>query len=227
MSTVALDRTDPGGHRRRPHAPRLGRLVAVELRKMLDTRAGFWLQIATVALAALVVIARLASGDAADHTFASVLGDGLLPAAVLLPVAGILLVTSEWSQRTGMITFALVPVRSRVLGAKLVASLVLAVAMLARQRRHRRRGRARRLAGRRRHLVRRRDPDRPVGGLPDGRDGHRRRVRHGPARLGPRHRRALRAADRVDGGGLAVLPDRRRPVAGHAPRPRARCTRRS
>ena len=39
--------------------------------------------------------------------------------------------TSEWSQRTGLITFALVPVRSRVLGAKLVASLVLAVAMLA------------------------------------------------------------------------------------------------
>jgi hypothetical protein len=52
------------------------------------------------------------------------------PAAVLLPVVGILLVTSEWSQRTGMITFTLVPVRSRVLGAKLFASLVLSVATL-------------------------------------------------------------------------------------------------
>ena len=70
-------------------------------------------------------------GDAADHTFQSVLDAGLQPAAVLLPVLGILLVTSEWSQRTGMITFALVPVRSRVLGAKLIASLLLAVAMLA------------------------------------------------------------------------------------------------
>ena len=60
----------------------------------------------------------------------SVLDVGLQPAAVLLPVVGILLVTSEWSQRTGLITFALVPVRSRVLGAKLIASLVLAVAML-------------------------------------------------------------------------------------------------
>nr|MBA3348221.1 ABC transporter permease [Actinomycetota bacterium] len=57
--------------------------------------------------------------------FVALLDAGLLPAAVLLPVAGILLVTSEWSQRTGMITFALVPVRSRVLGAKLLASLVL------------------------------------------------------------------------------------------------------
>ena len=110
--------------------PGLGRLVAVELRKIVDTRAGFWLQVATVALTALVVILRLAVGDAADHTFASVLTVGALPAAVLLPVAGILLVTSEWSQRTGMITFSLVPVRSRILGAKLIASLVLAMTTL-------------------------------------------------------------------------------------------------
>jgi hypothetical protein len=31
------------------------------------------------------------------------------PASNLLPVAGNLLVTQEWSQRTGLITFALVP----------------------------------------------------------------------------------------------------------------------
>jgi hypothetical protein len=131
MSTTTLAAPIPvdiaGVHAR----PGVGRLVAVELRKILDTRAGFWMQVATVAITALVVIVRLFVGDAADHTFASVLTVGLKPAAVLLPVAGILLVTSEWSQRTGMITFALVPVRSRVLGAKLIASLVLAVAMLA------------------------------------------------------------------------------------------------
>jgi ABC-type transport system involved in multi-copper enzyme maturation permease subunit len=131
MSTVALTAPIPadtaGVHTR----PGLGRLVAVELRKIIDTRAGFWMQAATVALTAIVVFARLAVGGAADHTFASVLDVGVFPAAVLLPVAGILLVTSEWSQRTGMITFALVPVRSRVLSAKLIASLVLAVAMLA------------------------------------------------------------------------------------------------
>ena len=111
--------------------PALGRLVAVELRKMVNTRAGFWMQVATVALTVLVVVVRSVVGDAADHTFASVLDAGVFPAAVLLPVAGILLVTSEWSQRTGMITFALVPVRSRVLGAKLIASLALAIGMLA------------------------------------------------------------------------------------------------
>jgi ABC-2 type transport system permease protein len=131
MSTTTLTapiRVDIAGVHTRPG---LGRLVAVELRKILDTRAGFWLQAATIAITALVVIVRLGTGDAADHTFASVLDVGVEPAAVLLPIAGILLITSEWSQRTGMITFALVPMRSRVIGAKLVASLVLAVAMLA------------------------------------------------------------------------------------------------
>jgi ABC-type transport system involved in multi-copper enzyme maturation permease subunit len=131
MSTTTLAppiRVDTAGVHARPG---LGRLVAVELRKMVNTRAGFWLQFATVALTALVVIVRSVVGDAADHTFAAVLDVGIKPAAVLLPIAGILLVTSEWSQRTGMITFALVPVRSRVIAAKLVASLVLAVALLA------------------------------------------------------------------------------------------------
>jgi len=116
----------PGVHAR----PGLARLVAVELRKMVDTRAGLWLQITMVALTAAVVIARRVFGEGGDHTFAGVLDVGLQPAAVLLPVIGILLVTSEWSQRTGMITFALVPVRSRVLGAKLIASIVLSLATL-------------------------------------------------------------------------------------------------
>ncbi|MEJ7787146.1 MAG: hypothetical protein WKF96_20275 [Solirubrobacteraceae bacterium] len=91
----------------------------------------FWLQVATVALTVAVVVASVVTGDAGDRTFVALLDVGLLPAAVLLPVAGILLVTSEWSQRTGMITFALVPVRSRVLTAKVLASLVLALVMLA------------------------------------------------------------------------------------------------
>jgi hypothetical protein len=131
MSTATLTapiRVDTASVHARPG---LGRLVAVELRKMVNTRAGFWLQIATVAITVLAVTVRSVVGAAADHTFASVLQVGVFPAAVLLPVVGILLVTSEWSQRTGMITFALVPVRSRVLGAKLIASLALSVATLA------------------------------------------------------------------------------------------------
>ena len=59
--------TTAGVHAR----PGLGRLVAVELRKMLNTRAGFWLQVATVAITVVAVIARSVTGEAADHTFAS------------------------------------------------------------------------------------------------------------------------------------------------------------
>ena len=43
----------------------------------------------------------------------------------------ILSVTSEWSQRTALVTFSLVPDRRRVLAAKLVAVVVLAVAVMA------------------------------------------------------------------------------------------------
>lgn len=130
MSTAALvtpSRVNAAGVHARPG---LGRLVAVELRKLLDTRAGLWLQVAIVALTVVVVAVRLLVGYAANHTFQAALDAGLQPAALLLPVLGILLVTSEWSQHTGLITFTLVPVRSRVLGAKLIASLLLAVAML-------------------------------------------------------------------------------------------------
>jgi ABC-2 type transport system permease protein len=98
---------------------------------MVDTRAGFWLQVAIVALTLVVVVVRSIAGDASDHTFVSILDVALGPAAFLLPVAGILLVTSEWSQRTGMITFALVPLRSRVIGAKLLATVAVAVTTLA------------------------------------------------------------------------------------------------
>jgi ABC-2 type transport system permease protein len=130
MSTTALPRVIRSDRAGVSARPRLGRLVAVELRKMVDTRAGFWLQVAMVALTVVAVAVRTVVGEAPGHTFASVLDVAIQPAAVLLPFVGVLLVTSEWSQRTGMVTFALVPVRSRVLGAKLVASLVLALVML-------------------------------------------------------------------------------------------------
>ena len=45
----------------------------------------------------------------------------------LLPFLAIMLVTSEWSQRTALVTFALEPRRSRVIWAKLVAALLLTV----------------------------------------------------------------------------------------------------
>jgi ABC-2 type transport system permease protein len=116
--------------------PRLRRLVLVELRKSTDTRAGRWLLglIAVVATAAVVL--ALVLSDAKDQTFGDFVFAAQLPMALLLPVLGILSMTSEWSQRTALTTFALVPDRPRVLVAKLaglasLASLLVAASVLA------------------------------------------------------------------------------------------------
>jgi ABC-2 type transport system permease protein len=125
MSAIALSL--PAADRR----PGLGRLTAVELRKMVDTRAGFWLSAGVVAATALVVLISMLTGPAGSHDLERTLKFALQPAAFLLPVTGILLVTGEFSQRTAMATFALVPSRSRVLWAKLGAALVVSVAAVA------------------------------------------------------------------------------------------------
>ena len=106
--------------------PGLGRLTLVELRKMTDTRAGFWLLLSTALLTVAVAVIAGFALSAEDATLVNYFAISLLPASVLLPVVGILLVTSEWSQRTAMITFALVPHRGRVLVAKLLAGTGLA-----------------------------------------------------------------------------------------------------
>lgn len=110
--------------------PGLARLTKVELRKMTDTRAGFWLLFTTAALVLVAVVIIALAGDAADHTFDQMLAVALAPPSILLPIVGILLVTSEWTQRTSLITFALVPQRERVLAAKLLAGVVLALLSL-------------------------------------------------------------------------------------------------
>lgn len=105
--------------------PSLARLTRVELRKMVDTRSGFWLQLSVLALIVLVVVITLIAGHEDNWTFRNILGNALVPAGILLPVVGILLVSSEWSQRTALVSFALVPERPRLIAAKLLAGVVL------------------------------------------------------------------------------------------------------
>ena len=112
------------------------RLVKVELRKMTDTRAGRWLLIAIAVITVLIVGLLAFVGDSTDHTFENFLGATATPQGFLLPVLGVLLVTSEWGQRATLTTFTLVPHRSRVLIAKIVAAVLfglaaIVVAMLA------------------------------------------------------------------------------------------------
>ena len=119
--------TSPAGGLARDRPPSLQRLARVELRKMTDTRSGFWLLLATLALAVTVAIVSAVAGHQRDHTFHQVLSSTLQALDVLLPIVGILLVTSEFSQRTTLITFVLVPQRLRVLVAKLLAGILLAL----------------------------------------------------------------------------------------------------
>jgi ABC-type transport system involved in multi-copper enzyme maturation permease subunit len=106
-----------------PRVP-MHRLLAVEVRKLVDTRAGFWLVTLIVAANLLVTAALLVFADDEVLTFESFVGFATAPAGFLLPVLAILLVTSEWSQRSALITFGLEPRRGRVVVAKLLTGLV-------------------------------------------------------------------------------------------------------
>jgi ABC-2 type transport system permease protein len=125
MSTQTLD-ARPRAVPAPVSAPSLSRLTRVELRKSCDTRAGRWLLI-TIGLAVVAVVAFVLLLGDTPTSLSGHLALAQPPTAVLLPVLGILLVTSEWSQRTAMTTFALVPRRSRVLTAKVLAASVLAL----------------------------------------------------------------------------------------------------
>lgn len=122
MSTATVEKIDTG----RPGVP-LGRLIKVELRKMFDTRSGFWLMASIAILAAVATIAVIvfAPDDVISYgSFGTAVG---VPMAILLPIVAILSVTGEWSQRTGLITFTLVPHRGQVILAKLIASVLVGV----------------------------------------------------------------------------------------------------
>lgn len=112
-----------------PQTP-MTRLAKVEIRKALDTRAGRWLVIAILAL--VVVVEVIYSFAAPDDSKG--LQDYLqIPGAIFgyfLPIIIIMLTTSESSQRNGLVTFTLEPRRSRVVLAKFLAGIALAVGVM-------------------------------------------------------------------------------------------------
>lgn len=124
MTTITLDpvRKELGHAHRVP----LSRVVGVELRKMFDTRAGFWLMASIVIFALVSTVATIAFAPESTtfYTFSEAIG---FPMTVILPIIAILAITGEWSQRTGLTTFTLVPHRMRVILAKVIASLIVGV----------------------------------------------------------------------------------------------------
>jgi ABC-2 type transport system permease protein len=108
-----------------------GRLVRTELRKLSDTRASRWLLAAIVAITPVVIAVMLFVVAPKDLTYNKLVDFASTPQKILLPALGILAMTSEWSQRTGLVTFTLVPRRRRVLLAKFVATLALGLVVSA------------------------------------------------------------------------------------------------
>ena len=106
---------------------RFSSLIRVEVRKMLTTRSG----LAVLGAALFIVLAGItwelfntATRPPSWHEYAGLMtGAGLAIAMI-----GLLGMTAEWTQRTALTTFTLSPRRGRVLGAKFLASIGLALA---------------------------------------------------------------------------------------------------
>ncbi len=108
----------------------LTRLVKVEMRKALDTRAGRWLVIGILGLVVVIEVIYAFVANDGDKDLQDFIQ---IPGAVLgyfLPIVVIMLVTSESSQRNGLVTFTLEPRRSRIVVAKFLAGIVLALGVM-------------------------------------------------------------------------------------------------
>ncbi|MBA2954842.1 ABC transporter permease subunit [Nocardioides sp. MAH-18] len=123
MTAVAVETEVGRTTRPTPARIPMSRIIGVELRKSFDTRSGFWLLASVGILAVLATAATIlfAPDDAITYdSFGAAIG---IPMAIILPMIAILSVTSEWSQRTGLTSFTLVPHRGRIIRAKLTVAL--------------------------------------------------------------------------------------------------------
>jgi ABC-type transport system involved in multi-copper enzyme maturation permease subunit len=125
MTAIAADNVRPPLAPPR-HIP-LMRVTQVELRKMFDTRSGFWL-IASIAITAVLATASVILFAPSDQlTYSTYVAAIRFPMAVILPMIAILAVTGEWTQRSGLTTFTLIPHRYRVIAAKAIASVTVGI----------------------------------------------------------------------------------------------------
>ncbi len=128
MTTLTTDRpaVAPRTRRALPAIP-MTRVISVELRKMFDTRSGFWLMASIGILAVVATGATILFAPDSEQTYESFAAAIGFPMAVVLPMVAILSVTSEWSQRSGLTTFTLVPSRGTVIAAKAVCAVGVGV----------------------------------------------------------------------------------------------------
>lgn len=104
-----------------------GNLVRAEARKATDTRAARWLLGVTALLTLAAEAVPIAFPHAVTQNQASFLTWAALGLTRLLPIALILAMTAEWSERSALTTFTLEARRGRVLAAKVAAGLGIGV----------------------------------------------------------------------------------------------------
>lgn len=94
------------------------RLARVEAEKAVDTRAARWLLAATLALIVAATALPLGFPGEIEQTASGYVEAMSFAVLLLAPIVAILLVTTEWTRGTVLITFTQEPRRLRVLAAK-------------------------------------------------------------------------------------------------------------
>ena len=130
-TTISPDTIEAAPARRSAQPIPTTSLVKVELRKMFNTRSGFWMLVSIGVLSVIATGAVLTFAPDSAVTYGNIAKAIGFPMSVILPMIAILGVTSEWSQRSGLTTFTLVPSRGRVIRAKASATFVVGVASMA------------------------------------------------------------------------------------------------
>lgn len=106
---------------------RFQRLLRVEWRKSIDTRAARWLLTAIALFTAGAAMIPLFLPQEMQQGWPSYLAMTALVLALLLPLVSIMTLTSEWGQRSVLVTFTQEPRRHRVVAAKVLSGLALAL----------------------------------------------------------------------------------------------------
>jgi hypothetical protein len=203
MSTIAATARPAPPMRSVPadRGPSISRLTAIELRKMSDTRAGWWLELGVLTVMVITVIVTCLAGHPPQRTFQHILGNALIPAAILLPIVGMLLVTSEVAThhahdlRPGASPVTCTGREGAGGGSRVSRTVRVCPGDQRRQRRRVVVRSSRRVDSRRRGA-------RPVVPVPRDQHDDRHRVRSSPARVGARDRGLLRTTNRGLGAHL-------------------------
>jgi ABC-2 type transport system permease protein len=111
----------------RPDTVPFLRLFRIEWRKSCDTRAARWILVVIGLLAAGATSVPLVLPAQFQQAWPAYLAPAALVLALLLPVVSILTLTSEWSQRSVLVTFTQEPRRARVVAAKVLSGMALSL----------------------------------------------------------------------------------------------------